>query len=105
MRKRRSKNEWLAIIEEQQQSGLSIVRFCQQYSLSTTTFYSARARILGKAPCQSTFLKATVTKETERAEITAAPEVIRLNTRQAELLLPGHCPSQFVIDILKGLQA
>ncbi|NRA82996.1 MAG: hypothetical protein HRU22_04220 [Gammaproteobacteria bacterium] len=101
MRKFRSKNEWLAVIKEQQLSGLSIIEFCQQHSLSTTTFYSARAKILGKASSRSTFLKATITRETQHVEVLSTQDVFRLKTRYAELVLPSSCTSQFVLEILK----
>lgn len=48
MRQFRSGDERLAIFEEQKQSGLKIIDYCQQNAISTTTFYGTRARLIGK---------------------------------------------------------
>jgi hypothetical protein len=45
MRIMRSKKQWQAIIEEQQASGLSIIDYCQQHQLSTTSFYAVRKKL------------------------------------------------------------
>jgi hypothetical protein len=105
MRKFRRNDEWLAIFEEQKQSGLKIIDYCQQNAISTTTFYGTRARLLGKANrSQSSFIKATITKQTEQIVLSQDPPFM-LTTAHAALELPSHCSSDFIVDILKGLRA
>ncbi len=40
-----TKNKWLKIIEDQKQSGLSIIQYCRNKGLSDKTFYSYRKRL------------------------------------------------------------
>ena len=42
MRKSRSLEQWRNIIEEQQASGLTVAEYCQQHTLSKTTFYATK---------------------------------------------------------------
>lgn len=42
IRKHRSQAEWQAIIQQQKNSGLSAIKFCQQQGLSSKTFYKHR---------------------------------------------------------------
>ena len=105
MRKFRKKNEWLTVFEDQKISGLSIIDYCQQNAISTTTFYSARTKFLSKTVIQkSSFIKATVTTKTEQV-VLSQQVPIRVKTAHAEVELPVNCHSQFIVDILKGLQA
>ncbi|WDE06674.1 hypothetical protein SG34_033140 [Thalassomonas viridans] len=105
MRKFRSKNEWLTVFDEHKTSGLSIIDYCQQNAISTTAFYSARTKFVGKTQRQKpSFIKATVTTKTEQIVLSQqAP--IRVKTPYAEVELPVNCHSQLIVDILKGLQA
>jgi putative transposase len=59
MRKFRRNDEWLAIFEEQKQSGLKIIDYCQQNAISTTTFYGTRARLGKTNLSKSSFIKIT----------------------------------------------
>jgi len=52
-RVRRSKSDWLALLEAQAQSGLSQLQFCQQHHISTGAFYNARCRYARELPVQS----------------------------------------------------
>jgi len=104
MGKYRKKHEWTAVFEEQQRSGLSIIEFCKQHAISTTNFYKVRANIRGKTSGEPAFIKATITKD-NTPNVTSTSQVFRLTTKHAEIILPNHCSSQFIVDILKGLQA
>lgn len=43
-RVRRSKSDWLTLIEAQRESGLSQQRFCEQRQISVGAFYHAKSR-------------------------------------------------------------
>lgn len=105
MGKYRKKHEWAAVFEEQQRSGLSIIEFCKQHAISTTNFYKVRANIRGKTSGKPAFIKATITKDNDNPNVTSTSQVLRLTTKHAQIILPNHCSSQFIVDILKGLQA
>ena len=44
MRITRSQVQWQTIIEDQQTSGLTILDYCQQQQLSTSSFYAVRKK-------------------------------------------------------------
>ncbi len=59
-RKHRSQAEWQAIIQQQKNSGLSAIKFCQQQGLSSKTFYKHRRTqrsVLGNDTSPSSFIK------------------------------------------------
>ena len=103
MGKHRKKHEWQAVFKEQQKSGLSIVKFCKHHAISTTNFYRARINLIGQSPSGSAFIKATVTPSNIELTAASSSQLLRLKTQHAEVILPSHCTSQFIIDILKGL--
>ena len=45
MRKRRTRQEWQALLDEQQHSGLSIQRFFQSEGITPSSFYSWRTKL------------------------------------------------------------
>ncbi|WP_259399704.1 MULTISPECIES: IS66 family insertion sequence element accessory protein TnpA [unclassified Pseudoalteromonas] len=59
MRKIRSLEQWRNIIEEQQDSYLTITEFCQQHALSKTSIYAARSKLTAAS---GSFVRAKVTK-------------------------------------------
>jgi len=48
-RKYRSRSEWTALIDQQEQSGLSVLDFCRDQGLYAKTFYKQR-KALGRSP-------------------------------------------------------
>ena len=46
MQTRKSKEEWLALIEEQSKSGLSKIKFCQEKGIATSRFYYHRNQLV-----------------------------------------------------------
>ncbi len=59
-RKHRSQAEWQAIIQQQKDSGLSAIKFCQQQGLSSKTFYRRRRTqrsAMGNDISPSSFIK------------------------------------------------
>jgi len=104
MGKYRKKHEWAQVFKEQQQSGLSIIEFCKQHAISTTNFYKVRANMIRKAPCNTAFIKATLPQsDDEHSASLASIQTIKLTTKHVELSLPSHCSSEFIVNILKGL--
>jgi len=50
---RRSKADWLALFEQQDQSGLSQLQFCKQHHIAVGAFYNARCRFARQSPVES----------------------------------------------------
>ena len=48
MKKQQKINHWQNIFEQQQSSGLSIIQFCRDNNVNTSTFYAWRKRLSGK---------------------------------------------------------
>jgi len=49
MKKQQKINHWKSIFELQQNSGLTIIQFCRDKKINTSTFYAWRKRLSGEA--------------------------------------------------------
>ena len=65
MRISRSQEQWQTIIEDQQSSGLTIIDYCQQQQLSTSSFYAVRKKI---SLSSGNFVRAKITQQVELIE-------------------------------------
>jgi hypothetical protein len=84
---KKSKEEWLATLDRQAQSGLSIEAFCRTYGVVRSNFYQARHRFLGTA-------KAGATRAAKPAVIPIRESDASTDTIEIELHLGG---SRFVL--------
>ena len=48
MKKQQKIKHWQAIFEQQQSSGLTIIKFCRDNTISASTFYAWRKRLSGE---------------------------------------------------------
>ena len=48
MKKQQKINHWKSIFKQQQNSGLSIIQFCRDNKVNTSTFYAWRKRLSGE---------------------------------------------------------
>ena len=95
---KRTLHEWQQLIEQQQNSELSIVAFCKENQLPTSNFYKYRARLQGQKP-EPKFIKAnSMIKPTVHSTIT-------LTFGQAQLTLPLDCEPQWLASLIKALQS
>ena len=95
MRITRSKEQWKTIIEDQQSSGLTIIDYCQQYQLSTTSFYGVRKK-LGLS--SSNFVRAKITQQ---VEIVEAQPSITLTVGKANVSLPATTSATYLSQLLR----
>ena len=65
MRISRSQGQWQTIIEDQQTSGLTIIDYCQQQQLSTSSFYAVRKKI---SLSSGNFVRAKISQQVELIE-------------------------------------
>ena len=65
MRISRSQEQWQTIIEDQQISGLTILDYCQQQQLSTSSFYAVRKKI---SLSSANFVRAKIIQQVELIE-------------------------------------
>jgi len=62
MRITRSQVQWQIIIEDQQTSGLTIIDYCQQQQLSTSSFYAINKKL---GLTSDNFVRAKITQQVE----------------------------------------
>lgn len=100
MSKSKPRRDWPQIFIQQQESGLSINRFCDQNKISASSFYIHKQRAT-----KSSFVEATVTRHTteEVCKIKVAPQMIKLTTLAGELSFPESICSAFLVKVIKGL--
>jgi hypothetical protein len=91
----RSQEQWQAIIEDQQTSGLTIIDYCQQHQLSTTSFYAVRKK-LGLS--SGNFVRAKITKQIEVVEEQSA---IVVRVGKAHVTLPSATSATYLSQLLR----
>jgi hypothetical protein len=75
-----SQSQWQAIIETQQSRGLTIIDYCREHQLSTSSFYAVHKKIGSQA---NNFVQAKIRQETEWV----ASALIELSFHQAKVIL------------------
>lgn len=99
-----TQQKWLAIIAEQQASCLTVVKFCQQQQISTSTFYQRKRELAKAVESETTFVRATVTEPVTVAK-QATPEPVLLTTGQVSLTLSAHTSADYLAQLIKGINA
>lgn len=105
MRTFRSPDQWRQILEDQQQSGLTISAFCRQHNISTSGFYTQRKKQSVVTASTSAFVSTTVTEETSTKVHRDVKQTIVLELSAARLRLPIETPAHYLITLLNGLLA
>jgi len=103
--KRRSEAQWQAIIEQQSDSGLNVVTFCQQQSLCRKTFYKYRreARAVKNTDLSSKgFIK--IKRPPSAAVLTMTAPTCILHYHSCKLQIqPNRDNAGWLADIMKAL--
>ncbi|MCG9702489.1 hypothetical protein L1D19_20685 [Vibrio natriegens] len=99
----RPDEEWMAIFQEQQQSGLSVARFCKQNQLAPKTFRRRKKRMEEQKQKNQGFVKV---KQTVAAAL--PPQVIHdrctLQTSQFTLTFPSGVSTLWLAQLLSDIQ-
>jgi putative transposase len=61
--------KWSELIQQQQQSGLSVTAFCRKHSFSDQTFYNWRKRLAGSEPVRFALVATDATAAAEQLPI------------------------------------
>ena len=96
---RKTQSQWLALFEEQKQSGLSIAKFCQQKQLSEAYFYLKRKKLQSQESELSTFV--TARPESSLPDLPDAG--MTLHFGQCQLKLDSSTNSQWLSELMKSL--
>ena len=82
---KRTKQQWLELIQTQQISDLSIVEFCREKDLPLKSFYARRSSLLKPKNVESSPFSKVAVAETSKASTTA----ITLSIGKATLSIPS----------------
>jgi putative transposase len=97
MRITRSQEQWQTIIEDQQNSGLSIIDYCQQQQLTISSFYAVRKKL---SLLSGNFVRAKITQQVELVEQKTA---IMVTVGQASVSLAASSPVTYLSLLLREL--
>lgn len=96
---RRSKQEWFALFEAHEKSGISAAEFCREHQLCAK-YFSLRKQQLGWALQQSrTFLPIVITPDTEGGK-----DSLELRWGEMGLSIPSTLSPLWVSQLMKALQ-
>jgi hypothetical protein len=97
MRIFRNQDQWQTIIEDQQTSGLTILDYCQQQQLSTSSFYAVRKKI---SLSSGNFVRAKITQQVELIE---EQTFITVSVGKANVSLPASTSVTYLSLLLREL--
>ncbi|ALO34879.1 hypothetical protein CMT41_09230 [Colwellia sp. MT41] len=97
MRISRSQEQWQTIIEDQQTSGLTIIDYCQQQQLSTSSFYALRKKL---SLSSGNFVRAKITQQVELIE---EQTFITVTVGKANISLPASTSVTYLSQLLREL--
>lgn len=98
MKQRRSKEEWLAIIEEFERSGLSNTDFCKQRGLCRKYFSGRRKAFQKKQKSVGNkFVQAVVAQP-------SSVGAIELSTGAVRLKVPANVETDWLVALINGLE-
>jgi len=102
MAHRRSKKQWLELLEQQQQSGLSVAEFCRTRDLNAKNLYYQikRQRSEATEPTAPAFVRA----ELDNASIDHQSQTgIQLRRGRCQLRLPVNTSPRWVAELMMAL--
>jgi hypothetical protein len=97
MRITRSQKQWQTIINDQQTSGLTIIDYCQQQQLSTSSFYAIKKKLNLSS---GNFVRAKITQQVELVKEQA---VITVTVGKVNVSLPASTPVTYLSQLLREL--
>jgi putative transposase len=98
MQKRRSKADWITLIQAQQQSGLTPPLFCEREKLKLQTFYARRCDLRDKCDSTSPFIKVNTVPTATKPSSTLV-----LTWGLVSLSVPLDCDPEWLAQLLKAL--
>ena len=84
---KRTKDEWLFVFRQQEESGLSIAQFCRENDIPAGRFYSARSRYRSSSKSENMKAAAT-TADTETMETCFVPVSVVEDEKAVEEVYP-----------------
>ena len=97
---RRTKDDWKALIQQQEDSQLSVADFCQQHNLGQTYFYKRKSDLkkLSMAPQKEACIK--VSKPTIKPSQNLT---IKMQYQQSRISVPVNVSPLWLAELIKAL--
>lgn len=102
--RKRNLNEWMDIITECRQSGLSDAAWCEQHGISASCFYNAVSRLRKKAceipePAQTFNVLDITNSKQDVVEVAITPDIIQSKTLPSEEMSSMYLDNSHTIEI------
>ena len=97
MRIFRSQTQWQTIINDHQSSGLTVIEYCQQQQLSTSSFYAVKKKF---GLSSSNFVRAKITQQIEFVE---DKSFIMVTMGKVNISLPSTTSATYLSQLLREL--
>jgi len=94
-----TRQQWLLLINEQKQSGLSIIAFCRNKNIKVDNFYYHRNKTLKKDKPPAFVLAQPVKPPLE----TNGKHSLKLQYGQSQLHIPADIPATWLASLIKAL--
>ena len=96
MRISRSQTQWQAIIKDHKSSGLTVIEYCLQQQLSTSSFYAVKKKL----GLSSHFVRAKITQQVEFVE---DKTLITVTMGKVNVRLPNTTSANYLSQLLREL--
>lgn len=97
MRISRSQAQWQTIIKDHKSSGLTVIEYCQQQQLSTSSFYAVKKKL---DLSSSNFVR---TKITQQVEFVEDKSLITVTIGKVNVSLPSTTSANYLSQLLREL--
>lgn len=102
-RKHRSHAQWQKIIQQQADSGLNVVAFCQQQGLSSKTFYKRRRQLHALADNVPATAFVKLSRPSHQPLNREPVPAGILHYRQSQLHIQPGCDAQWLAQLMQAL--
>ena len=103
---KRTPEQWVTTLEQQQSSSLTIQEFCQQEKISTSGFYKHKKSMTNNSRFSLVTNAPAIKKSASAIEESISgsnPQRISLTTSAGHLSLPESISPEFLIQLVRGL--
>lgn len=98
---KRTKQQWLELIQTQQTSDLSIVEFCREQGLPINNFYARRSDWLKSKRTEINIESSAFSKVTAAEQSKRSTEAITLNIGKATLSIPSSTDVVWLAKLIR----
>ncbi|MGF1822722.1 IS66 family insertion sequence element accessory protein TnpA [Vibrio splendidus] len=107
MAPRRSNQEWKTLLQQCEESSLTIKEFCRQNNLATSAFYTKRQQLnVVDERRDNGFVHAQITERTMQYQVPQPPVAnMALSIGDIELSIPQGTSAIYLAELIEALQS